>query len=191
MIGIRRAFTLIELLVAIAIIAILAAMLFPTFGRCRCCAQKCSCLSNERQLQTAWLMYASDYDDTSTLCGMGQPAILRLSPYIKNTQVLFCPADQSGNTVSSYGYNHMSGGLNVETLGPDLCRIVVFVDAQSMNNMMPPMISSCASTLPTMQGGLLSAPHLGMCNATFADGHAETENLAWFQPSMFSTTCSP
>ena len=56
-------FTLIELLVVIAIIAILAAILFPVFARARENARKANCLSNLKQLATAALAYAQDYDE--------------------------------------------------------------------------------------------------------------------------------
>ena len=46
----RSAFTLIELLVVIAIIAILAAFLFPVFGRVRESARQATCLNNMREL---------------------------------------------------------------------------------------------------------------------------------------------
>src|SRR5260221_1647717 len=60
----KHGFTLIELLVVIAVIAILAAILFPVFAQAREKARAISCLSNAKQIGTAVLMYAQDYDET-------------------------------------------------------------------------------------------------------------------------------
>jgi len=56
-------FTLIELLVVVAIIAILMAILMPALQRAREQGKRASCLSNLRQLQLCWHMYADDCDD--------------------------------------------------------------------------------------------------------------------------------
>jgi prepilin-type N-terminal cleavage/methylation domain-containing protein len=57
-------FTLIELLVVVAILVILAAILFPVFSETRDKARQAACLSNMRQIGTATMMYAQDYDET-------------------------------------------------------------------------------------------------------------------------------
>lgn len=70
-------FTLIELLVVIAIIAILAALLLPTLTSAKKRATRATCLSNQKQLATAWLMYVSDNGGMvvgfSTLSGANPP----------------------------------------------------------------------------------------------------------------------
>src|SRR5438552_1657979 len=85
-----KAFTLVELLVVIAVIAILAAILFPVFGQARARARSAACASNMRQLATAWLLYAQDYDETFPLSAVrrsedaGQVYWVELvDPYVK------------------------------------------------------------------------------------------------------------
>jgi prepilin-type N-terminal cleavage/methylation domain-containing protein len=61
--GFSGAFTLIELLVVIAIIAILAALLLPVLAQAKQKATTAACISNQKQLGTAWTMYADDNSD--------------------------------------------------------------------------------------------------------------------------------
>ncbi|MDE3099403.1 MAG: type II secretion system protein [Verrucomicrobiota bacterium] len=57
----RRGFTLIELLVVITIIAILAALLGPTLAAAKKRATLAVCLSNQKQLELGWQVYADDH----------------------------------------------------------------------------------------------------------------------------------
>jgi len=85
----KRAFTLIELLVVIAIIAILAAILFPVFAQAREKARAATCLSNQKQIGLAALMYVQDYDEqwplmTACVPNESGPTVADLiNPYIK------------------------------------------------------------------------------------------------------------
>ncbi len=107
------AFTLIELLVVIAIISILAAILFPVFAQARERARQAACISNLKQIGTAFAIYCQDYDERlpdrrdlkSSLPGGFRPwtswppfdprsgwAAVALHPYTKNDQIWSCPS---------------------------------------------------------------------------------------------------
>ena len=60
--ALKRAFTLVELLVVIAVIAILASILFPVFALARNSARRTVCASNLRQTGLAFSLYQQDND---------------------------------------------------------------------------------------------------------------------------------
>jgi prepilin-type N-terminal cleavage/methylation domain-containing protein/prepilin-type processing-associated H-X9-DG protein len=76
----RKAFTLIELLVVVAIIGILAAILFPVFARARENARRASCMSNMKQMAMSVMQYTQDYDEYYPLAWYGKnPAGTKIS----------------------------------------------------------------------------------------------------------------
>jgi prepilin-type N-terminal cleavage/methylation domain-containing protein len=117
---IRRGFTFIELLVVFAIIAILAIILFPVFASVTHPGQFterriAASLNNAKQIGTAALLYAVDYDDRSPMhqswqanapifiggCGMvtwGQACL----PYITNSQILNDPLAQRESPANGF-----------------------------------------------------------------------------------------
>ena len=104
-------FTLIELLVGIAIIAILAAILFPVFAQAREKARGASCLSNEKQMGLGLMMYVQDYEESlpPNQAYYPDPVTLTLTrhtwadmiyPYIKNGTA---HADNNGSPIQGKG----------------------------------------------------------------------------------------
>jgi prepilin-type processing-associated H-X9-DG protein len=83
-------FTFIELTTVIAIIAILAAILFPVFARAREKARQTSCLTNLKQISLALSLYARDY------AGHFPPGQDDLTPlidrYLLDPEPLTCPS---------------------------------------------------------------------------------------------------
>jgi prepilin-type N-terminal cleavage/methylation domain-containing protein/prepilin-type processing-associated H-X9-DG protein len=115
----KRGFTLIEILVVIAIICLLAAILFPVFARARENARRASCQSNLKQIGLSLSMYTSDYDErlvpqsiwTPTDTVSNRDWTYCIMPYVKNEQIFMCPSQRAGSTVragaakTNYGYN--------------------------------------------------------------------------------------
>jgi prepilin-type N-terminal cleavage/methylation domain-containing protein len=93
----HRAFSLVELLVVVAIIALLAGILFPVFASARRSAYRTTAASNLKQIGTGVALYCQDYDElfprTQETLGPGEPSFISywsvhyyqasLDPYIR------------------------------------------------------------------------------------------------------------
>src|SRR5438094_537494 len=90
-------FTLVELLEVTAVIAVLAAVMFPVFSHVRVRALQASCASNLAQIARAGLMYVQDNDEHFPCCYWidRAPYIVdyqaTLQPYAKNWSLFYCP----------------------------------------------------------------------------------------------------
>ena len=198
----KKGFTLIELLVVIAIIAILAAILFPVFAKAREKARQTSCLSNLKQLGTAALMYAQDYDETflpyftsanQYWCGYRgttwDSSRSLLAPYTKNGQIQRCPSFRAKDLGygCSYGYNWVYVGGYLDPLtwnyGPPAtigslnapAETAVFGDSEVDWGDGQGLRESLAITAPSQQWGCddIGYRHNEVANIVFADGHAK------------------
>jgi len=92
--------------VVIAIIAILAAILFPVFAKAREKARASSCMSNMKQIGLAMMQYVNDYDEMYPLGRTRAGGVANtgnwaqnIQPYIKSTQVFSCPSNSAGRNV--------------------------------------------------------------------------------------------
>ena len=89
----QRGMTLVELLTVIAMIAILASILFPVFARAREGARAHSCLNNQVNIMLAMQMYAGDHE------GLFPPLDDDLEPltarYLRRPFVFSCPSGRN------------------------------------------------------------------------------------------------
>lgn len=187
----RLAFTLIELLIVIAIIALLAAILFPTFSRARERARQASCMSNLKQVGLALKQYAQDYDGSypskqyvlgnSFLRGANDPQSLPavLLPYTKNNQMWVCPSGwedlkQAGNTYMYYPGETASYVPDVTEGGNSQYDASVVTDAYLYKSVTAIGVSGG----PTAQAKASRyCAHFDSYNQLFWDGHVKLREI--------------
>ena len=216
----KAGFTLIEILVVIAIIALLAAILFPVFGRARENARRSACQSNLKQIGLALSQYVDDNDGYMPFFNYNT----LIAPYVKNTQIFVCPDDSTGGTLS-YADNEIAYNVSWNCPGPPFSRtgatnicgttgtvvvnsasmvspstLIEIAENQAGSNAVqvwmgwpgPGNISAVSPrTLGTSGHGFWSENHLDTINTLFGDGHVKAEKLDYYVLGYTNSLLSP
>jgi prepilin-type N-terminal cleavage/methylation domain-containing protein/prepilin-type processing-associated H-X9-DG protein len=209
-----KGFTLIELLVVIAIIAILAAILFPVFARARENARRASCQSNLKQIALGLFQYTQDYDEKypniefypSSNGKFANNYTLWaevLDPYLKSTQIWYCPSNTVTNTPKAVADVAYSAAKMSYGAASDLSTGYAFSMYPSQAPSSLAQFNNVAETImladrrntgnygyfvaPSGTGGGVygteSSIHLEGGNYAFADGHVK-----WLRPTAATAT---
>jgi prepilin-type N-terminal cleavage/methylation domain-containing protein/prepilin-type processing-associated H-X9-DG protein len=179
----RSGFTLIELLVVMAIVAILAGILFPVLARCRRAAQQSVCISNVRQIGMGMRMYVEDYDATFPMGAYPQgqrPHAWQvtwhdeITGYLRGQALLFCPLAPAGSGYRvSYGCNPwVSRWITAAADSQVLDATRTVYAAEKENGDWPACPPSLKSLTPYYQP--LAGRHDGYLSLVFCDGHARS-----------------
>jgi prepilin-type N-terminal cleavage/methylation domain-containing protein/prepilin-type processing-associated H-X9-DG protein len=179
----HRGFTLVELLIVIAIISLLAAILFPVFARARDNARRANCQSNLKQIGLALMQYVQDYDERLPNRGVGNIDVqVRFQRYVKNRQIFICASQKTivsaagiespfdANINISYGYNFEQA----DTKYPPHIAYIQFADRLCLISEQRGSVDRVA--LPgalTDQRFWLDFRHFDGVNLLFADGHVK------------------
>ena len=96
-----RGVTLVEMMVTLSILVVLAGILLTGISRTFAAAHATSCLSNERQIGQALMLF---YHQNMSLPSDSDQYTLRqsLSPYLTDPGVFKCPSDAEGTSEDSY-----------------------------------------------------------------------------------------
>lgn len=192
----RRGFTLVEGLVVVAIIIVLALILFPVFNRSGGSGHRPSCLSHLRQSGLGIVQYSQDYDEKLPLVRVHKVSSSAAWPYptpygwadavqgyIKNTQIYQCPSEETSTNpgtdgvqpgFTDYWFNTNLSGVNLKKVIHPATTLLLgdgndgadLTDGRYNRNSLP---------LSWLQNsGSPARRHLDTANYAFADGHVKS-----------------
>lgn len=148
-------FTLVELLVVISIIAVLVAILIPVLAKARESSRITGCISNQRQLAAALLMWAQDNDE------MLPPADTVWQNLDLNAKILICPTagkvKRNGYVYNAFVADKPLGDASFEG---NESHIIVTADGSAAGNI-------------AVKRRDVDLRHNGKAIAAFLDGHAQ------------------
>ncbi len=174
----------------LAIIAVLAGILFPVFAKARGSAHGVTCISNIKQLLQAAQMYRSDHDRRlvpariwdNSYGTLGITWCVLLQPYIKNEEILTCPLDSAPQTarnstdlshsyginygltyLTGYGQQHLARSMSSLDRISDL---IMFFDMKSE-------VGAMGSSYVAHQLSRVAFRHTDKASFGFLDGHAK------------------
>jgi prepilin-type processing-associated H-X9-DG protein len=152
---------------ALIMIPIMAAILFPVFAKARMKARETTyvetCLSNQRQMAAAMIMYAQDHENTFP------PDKTVWTDINVDPAILICPTADKSKTIS-YGYNKGMSKLTIQAT-PEYFNLMLTADGGNAANQLTGV-------------GDMQFRHLNQCAASYVDGHAAMVTKESMQPNI-------
>jgi prepilin-type N-terminal cleavage/methylation domain-containing protein/prepilin-type processing-associated H-X9-DG protein len=192
------AFTLVELLVVIAVIALLASLVFPALARSKEKARSTQCAANLKQWGLAFFMYSQDNDDFLPRRGQGVQVLAQINrpedwfnalpcyfgspqyqfmvtngakPVAHGKSVFICPTadDPGGTCFLPYGMN-----MNLSPWNLPLATKLGEVVQPSLVVAMGEAPGPYASTYPSIHPYSIVARHSSRLNLLFLGGQVQS-----------------